>query len=194
MSDDLYVDPDTGVLVNLLGLTDVADLQSAEADLVFARGELLELHPLPGDYDVAHLQAIHRYLFGDVYPWAGDFRTVNIARSASFGDWRHVRTYLDRVFADLATEHHLVGLDRADFVRRLAHHFGEVNAAHPFREGNGRTQRAFFRQLARDAGWSLRWSKATAEENAAASEASLMGDNRPLEALLDHAMEQRPGA
>lgn len=194
MSDDAYVDPVTGVLVNLLGLSDADQLQAAEADLVFARGDLLELHPLPGDYDVAHLQAFHRHLFGDVYPWAGDFRTVNIARSASFGDWRHIRTYLDQVFADLATEHHLTGLDRADFVRRLAHYFGEVNAAHPFREGNGRTQRAFFRQLARDAGWSLRWSKATAEKNAAASEASLMGDNGPLEALLNLALEQRPSA
>lgn len=194
MSDDPYVDPDNGVLVNLLGLSDADQLQSAEADLVFARGELLDLHPLPGDYDVAHLQAFHRHLFGDVYPWAGDFRMVNIARSASFGDWRHIRTYLDQVFADLTTEQHLVGLDRADFVRRLAHYLGEVNAAHPFREGNGRTQRAFFRQLARDAGWSLRWSKVTAEENAAASEASLMGDNGPLEAVLSLALEQRPSA
>jgi len=192
VSDDPYVDSDTGVLVNLLGLTSAADLQAAEADLVFARGELLELRPLPGDYDVAHLQAFHRHLFGDVYPWAGDFRTVNIARSASFGDWRHIRTYLDQVFADLARENHLAGLDRAELVRRLAHYFGEVNAAHPFREGNGRTQRAFFRQLARDAGWSLRWVKVSAEENAAASEASLMGDNGPLEALLDSAVEQRP--
>jgi cell filamentation protein len=192
VTDDPYVDPDTGALANLLGLTSAADLQAAEADLVFARGELLELHPLPGDYDVSHLQAFHRHLFGDVYPWAGDFRTVNIARSASFGDWRHIRTYLDQVFADLARENHLAGLDRAEFVRRLTHYFGEVNAAHPFREGNGRTQRAFFRQLARDAGWSLRWVNVSADENAAASEASLMGDNGPLEALLDRAVERPP--
>jgi cell filamentation protein len=137
VSDDPYVEPDTGVFVNLLGLSDAGRLQAAEADLVFARGELLELHPLPGDYDVAHLQAFHRHLFGDVYPWAGDFRTVSIARSASFGDWRHIRTYLDQVFADLTAENHLTGLDREEFVRRLTHYFGEVNAAHPFREGNG---------------------------------------------------------
>jgi cell filamentation protein len=192
VSDDPYLDPDTSVLVNLLGLSDAEELQAAETDLVFARGEQLELHPLPGDYDVAHLQAFHRLLFGDVYPWAGDFRTVNIARSASFGDWRHIRTYLEQVFADLARENHLRGLAREEFVRRLAHYFGEVNAAHPFREGNGRTQRAFFRQLARDAGWSLRWVNVSVAENGAASEASLMGDNGPLEALLDRAVEHRP--
>lgn len=117
---------------------------------------------------------------------------MNIARSASFGDWRHIRTYLDRVFADLARENHLAGLGREEFVRRLVHYFGEVNAAHPFREGNGRTQRAFFRQLARDARWSLRWLNASAEENAATSEASLMGDNGPLDTLLGNAVAHRP--
>lgn len=193
MTDDPYVDPETGVLVNLLDLTDAEALASSEAQYVALGLHELDQHPLPGDYDVAHLQAFHRHLFGDVYPWAGDFRTVNIARSASFGDWRHIRTYLDQVFADLPRENHLAGLGREEFVRRLAHYFGEVNAAHPFREGNGRTQRAFFRQLARDAGWSLRWVNVSAEANATASEASLTGDNGPLEALLDNAVEQRPG-
>lgn len=141
MIDDPYVDPATGVLVNLLGLTDAEALASSEAQYVALGLHELDQRPLPGDYDVAHLQAFHRHLFGDVYPWAGDFRTVNIARSASFGDWRHIRTYLDQVFADLARENHLAGLGRAEFVRRLAHYLGEVNAAHPFREGNGRTQR-----------------------------------------------------
>ena len=92
------------------------------------------------------------------------------------------------MFADLATEDHLKDLALDDVVLRLAHYLGEVNAAHPFREGNGRTQRAFFRQLARDAGWSLRWSIVTADENTAASEASLLGDNHPLEVLLRDAL------
>ena len=189
MSDDPYLDSESGVLANLLAIADPAALATAEATIVAARTRQLDQRPLPGGYDVAHLQAFHRHLFGDVYPWAGDFRMVNIARSASFGDWRHIRTYLDRVLGDLASENYLVGLGREEFVRQLAHYFGEVNAAHPFREGNGRTQRAFFRQLARDAGWSLRWVNVSAEENAA----SLMGNNGPLEALLDHAVERRPG-
>ena len=174
MSDDPYLDPESGVLANLLAVADPAALATAEVTIAAARTRQLDQRPLPGDYDVAHLQAFHRHLFGDVYPWAGDFRTVNIARSTSFGDWRHIRTYLDQVFGDLARENYLAGLGREEFVRRLAHYFAEVNAAHPFREGNGRAQRAFFRQLARDAGWSLRWVNVSADENAAASEASLM--------------------
>lgn len=193
MNDDPYVDRSTGVLVNLLGIDDADELTVAEAEIVAARTRQLDERPLPGAYGVAHLQAIHRHLFGDVYPWAGDFRMVNISRSAAFGDWRHIRTYLDGVFADLATERHLKDVGRDIFVRRLAYYLGEVNAAHPFREGNGRTQRAFFRQLAREAGWSLRWSTVIAADNAGASEASLLGDNGPLEVLLDQAIEPLHG-
>lgn len=92
------------------------------------------------------------------------------------------------MFADLDAEGHLRGLALDDLAPRLAHYLGEVNAAHPFREGNGRTQRAFFRQLARDAGWSFRWSTLTADENTAASGASLHGDNSMLESLLRNAL------
>lgn len=71
------------------------------------------------------------------------------------------------------------------FVGRLTHYFSEVNAIHPFREGNGRTQRAFFRQLSREAGWRLDWSNLDPKNDEDASVASLRGDNRPLHELLD---------
>jgi len=112
-----------------------------------------------------------------VYPWAGVLRTVDIARTIPFAHWQHVRSYLDGAFDRLSAEDHLRGLDRDAFVLRLAHHLGKVNAAHPFREGNGRTQRAYFRQLASDAGWSLHWSRIDPRENDTASDASLMATN-----------------
>ena len=187
MSEDPYVDPDTGVMVNRLGITDANELPRVETNHAFVRDAQLQDHRLDGGYDLPHLQAFHRHLFGDVYPWAGDFRTVNIARTGMFGDWRHIRDYLDEVFGNLAAEDHLRGLSGDQVVARAAHYLGEVNAAHPFRDGNDRTQRAFFRQLLRDAGWSLRWSKVTPEDNEHASEASLNGDNGPLEEVLRRA-------
>lgn len=184
MSEDPYVDPATGVLINLLGFDDEDALSRAESEIATARLNELQRRPITGGFDVVHLQLIHRHLFGDIYPWAGDFRTVNLARTASFGDWRHVRQYLDSVFVELAAEHHLVGLPQEALATRLAYYLGEVNAAHPFREGNGRTQRAFFAQLCREAGWMWRWSTISAAENNAASEASLMGDPTKLEHLI----------
>ena len=80
---------------------------------------------------------------------------------------------------------YLRGLPREPFVDRLAHYFAEVNAIHPFREGNGRTQRAFFHQLCRMAGWPIDWTNLDPEANIAASMTSLHGDNGPLRSILE---------
>jgi cell filamentation protein len=75
--------------------------------------------------------------------------------------------------------------DRDAFIRRLAYYLGEVNALHPFREGNGRAQRAFFEQLARDAGFTLSWQHLDAARNVEASAAIMRGDAEPMRKLLD---------
>jgi cell filamentation protein len=89
------------------------------------------------------------------------------------------------VFGGLAKERYLRGLPRDGFLDRSTHYFAEVNAIHPFREGNGRAQRAFFRQLSREAGWPIDWSDLDPDANEDASMASLRGDNGPLRRLLD---------
>jgi cell filamentation protein len=93
--------------------------------------------------------------------------------------------YARTVFGELADEKHLCGLPRERFVDRFTHYYAEINAIHPFREGNGRTQRAFFHQLARGAGWPVDWSTIEARTNVDASVASLRGDNRPLWTMLN---------
>jgi cell filamentation protein len=134
--------------------------------------------------DLAHLQAFHREIFGEAYPWAGEVRVVAIAKSDSAYP-QHIEAYAAKVFKALAGERCLRGLAREEFVDRLTYYFAEVNAIHPFREGNGRTHRAFFGQLSREAGWPVDWSDLDADANTAASMASLRGDNRPLRHLLD---------
>ncbi len=192
MAEDPYLDPAARVLRNRLGITETDALARAEADVVTARVYRLLRRRLEGGYDLDHFRAFHRCLFGDLYDWAGDLRTVNIARSVSFGHWRHIERYLDLVFLELADEGHLQELDRHDFIRRLAHYLAEVNAAHPFREGNGRTQRAFFGQLATDAGWIVRWSAITPVENDRAAEASMSGDLGPLVKVLERVVTSQP--
>ncbi len=185
MTDDPYADRRTGVLINILGITDAARLRVVEADLTFAA--LLDLggRMVPGGYDLVHLRRFHREIFGDLYPWAGEIRTVGIAKTEPFCLPQHIETYAAGVFGSLTGEDHLRGLPRAKFVDRLTHYFAEVNAIHPFREGNGRTQRAFFRQLCRDAGHPIDWSGLRPDENERASIAALRGDNEPLRQLLD---------
>jgi fido (protein-threonine AMPylation protein) len=77
---DPYLDPATGVLINRLGITDESTLEQVEADMVAARSSELSRTPRKGAFDLAHLRAIHKHLFGDLYDWAGELRTIDIAR------------------------------------------------------------------------------------------------------------------
>lgn len=184
MSWDPYLDLGSGVLRNLLGITDPDELHGVEATLTASRIYDLNRVPLPGAYDLAHLQAFHRHIFGDVYDWAGELRTVVIGRGTAFCRPEHLAGDAEELFAWLARTGHLAGLDRDAFVDALTDLLSDLNALHPFREGNGRTQRAFVAQLSRDAGHPVRWSSMDPQENIAASRASHAGDEGPLRALL----------
>ncbi|GAY10757.1 Fic family protein [Pseudonocardia sp. N23] len=183
---DPCLDLGSGVLRNRLGITDPALLSQAEADL--ATNALAELSrtPLPGRYDLAHLQAVHRFVFGDIYPWAGELRTVTLGRNGQMfcapGD---ITPRAGRVFLALSARDHLRGLGRESFLDELTELLAALTHLHPFREGNGRAQRALLGQLARDAGYKLDWALLDADENTAASRAANDGDPKPLRVVLD---------
>ncbi|NUR90290.1 MAG: cell filamentation protein Fic [Nonomuraea sp.] len=175
----------SGVLRNRLGLREQDELHSAEADIAMARLVPLRANDIPGDYDLKHLQAFHRFIFGPVYDWAGELRTVDISKGEVFCRCLHLESFAAEIFGNLHRRDRLQGLDRSAFIQGLADFYADLNALHPFREGNGRTQRAFIQQLARSAGHSLSWSGLDADENEAASIASFRGEQGPLIALLD---------
>ncbi|MGE3286747.1 MAG: Fic/DOC family protein [Pseudonocardia sp.] len=186
MSWDPYLDLDSGVLRNRLGITDPAELAQAEAELTALRLAELIGSPLPGRYDLTHLRAFHQALFGDLYSWAGELRTVSLGRAGHLFPFpEDVARVATALFGVLAARDHLHGLPREDFLDGLTGLLADLNALHPFREGNGRTQRAFVAQLARDAGHTLRWAGLTRAENTAASRAAFEGDLKPLHTLLD---------
>ncbi len=186
--DDPYLDPASGVLRNRFNITDAGQLRQVEADVSYLRDQDLKQHPLPGRYDLAHLAAFHRRLFGDVYDWAGELRRVNVARTALFAHWEYIESYGGDVLSKLANEKLLAGLDRDAFLDRFTHYFGEVNAVHPFREGNGRTQRAFFRQLGLQAGWRVDFALADREAYLGACRESMTGPTDGLRSVFDRAV------
>jgi len=145
---DPYLDPVSSVLRNVLGITDPGELAQVEAALSASRLIDLERRRLPGNYDMDHLRAFHRYILGDVFAWAGELRTVSIAKGSLFCLPQHLVTAGADVFGRLAAADRLRGLNREQFIGRTAEFLADVNALHPFREGNGRVQRAFFAQLA----------------------------------------------
>ena len=184
MPEDPYSDPVTGVLYNKLGLG-AAALEAAEREITHAALILLDESPVPPSYDLPHLREIHKRIFGDSYEWAGQVRTVAIAKGAVFCLPQYIDSSATVIFRELHDEICLRGLRRDAFVGRLAHYLGEVNALHPFREGNGRAQRAFFGQLARDAGFMLAWQHLDPVRNVEASAAIMRGDSEPMREMLD---------
>ncbi|KJU87190.1 Cell filamentation protein fic [Candidatus Magnetobacterium bavaricum] len=113
---DHYIDEKTGVLKNRLGITTQAELEKAEAS--FASTRLYELFqtPLEGNFDFDHLKAIHRYIFKDLYEWAGQIRTVDIAKGGnSFAHHIHIETAAKFIFNKLADERFLIGMSKSDF-------------------------------------------------------------------------------
>lgn len=184
MPEDPYSDPVTGVLYNKLGLGTAAALEAAEREITHAALILLDESPVSPTYDLPHLQEIHNRIFDDIYEWAGQIRTVVIAKGATFCLPQYIDSSAAVIFRQLHGEDCLRGLRLDAFVGRLTHYLGEVNALHPFREGNGRAQRAFLRQLARDAGFTLAWQHLDPVRNIEASAAIMRGDPEPMCEML----------
>lgn len=148
-----YFYPGSGTLRNIPGILDANELTQFEYTAVAARQRLLSLNPelATGSFDAAHVRALHRYLFQDVYEWAGEYRTQNISKGMAARDFADVNSgEIDLYLADVhqrASSIDWASLDHAEFAVASAVVFALLNQAHPFREGNGRMSKVFMSQL-----------------------------------------------
>jgi cell filamentation protein len=153
--DYTYTDPKTGVLWNLANITDSNDLLFFESAAVIKRAKELESQPI-AVHNAETLLDIHRYLFQDVYHWAGQKRTVEISKQ---GKPFFLTAYFDKGFTyieTLITNYRKIDpADKTQLAEHLATLLDNINYLHPFREGNGRTQREFIRVLALEKGYTL---------------------------------------
>jgi cell filamentation protein len=138
--------------------------------------------PLPkGRLSVTHYLAIHHHLFLDVYQWAGTYRTVRMSKSDSaFCYPEHIARQMQQLFADLKRQNFFRNLSVEDFAAGATRFLATLNAIHPFREGNGRTQTTFLMLLADRAGHSLDLDKLVPERFLQAMIASFEGNEQPL--------------
>jgi cell filamentation protein len=171
---DPYLDPATGLLRNRAGAGTRESLDAKEAELTAFRAVELVERPVKSTGDLRQLQAIHQRLFQDVYEWAGELRTVDMRKGSDpaaefFMPVSRLQSGAGYAFQELADDNYLRGLDKDRFVSRLAHHYDQVNYLHPFREGNGRTQRILWTQIAQEAGYELDWRGVTGKVNDQAS-------------------------
>lgn len=135
LQDGCY--PGTAVLTNLLDIRNQADLDAVEGTIIPAKAALWEEKPLAESFDFAHYCAIHRFLFEDLYEWAGKPRTVDISKKGTqFCPAAQIESTAKAIFARLKKQNFLVGLDRAHFISAIVDFYKRTNELHPFRDGN----------------------------------------------------------
>lgn len=207
--DDYFI-PGTSALQNKFtgpgephGVTGQAVLTALEEQFTSTRLIELRSHPIPGRFDYDHMKAIHRHVFQDVYEWAGGERTAPSGPMYKEGHAYYpagpaLTAAAEAEYAKIAGANYLRGMERGAFVAELGERWGESNVVHSFREGNTRTQFAFFSQLATQAGYRLDTeafkvgNPLRAEFVAARFEGQDTGSNRRLIAVLDRAITAAP--
>ena len=154
--NSIYCYPNSNVLKNNFNIQDNDKLFEIERKIVLAKLYELRQNNQIFNFDIHHFVGIHEFLFEDIYPFAGLFRTENIAKgNFSFAKWQFIDKELNKLLNELKQENYLKGLNIKDMAKRLAYYMAELNVLHPFREGNGRTIREFTRQIAFNAGYIL---------------------------------------
>jgi cell filamentation protein len=184
--DKKYCYPGTNVLKNKLDIRDLDFLHQAERDYSSIRQAEIVKKGVTGDFSMKHLCSIHRQLFQDIYTWAGKTRTVDISKGTIFCLVQFIDSQFDDMYRKLKKENFLKDItDKREMAVRLAYYLGELNMIHPFREGNGRTQRIYIEQLCLNNGrFEIDFTEVTKDEMIAASVRSANASNDLLEELL----------
>ena len=156
---------DSDVLINRLNIKDAQALEEAEFRYSTIRSVELTEKFLKVPFNTYILKDIHKKLFSDVYDWAGEYRTVDISKGNSrFCNMNFIESELERVYKEIKSLNYLQNLDQKEFSEQVAYFIGEINAIHPFREGNGRTQREFINQLALNSNYYVNWHDCLVED------------------------------
>ena len=198
-----YVLDDGRTLKNLVGATDNETLEQRMADVVLvAREEITAGHGPKLTFDANHLKALHKHLFQDAFEWAGHFRNEKFqlsdgtiafdpvirkeGRANAFSAGNQITLELDDLMSRLKESNYLRGLGRSEFAHEAGRFFAQLNKIHPFREGNGRTQREFMVALAETAGHEIDFSVVSSERMISASIAAAeRSDMEPMLRMFD---------
>ncbi|MGN1280602.1 MAG: Fic/DOC family protein [Succinivibrio sp.] len=183
--DTTYCYPGTELLINRFNERNPNVLSQLER--MYAGARIIDLlkKPISGSFDLDHLKKIHHYIFQDIYSWAGKLRTVNISKEILFCDARFIEKELERLFLKLKQDNYLRNCSDCDIAAKAAFYLGEINAIHPFREGNGRSQREFIRELLLPLGYYVDYSRVDAKMMLYASINAFAGDYALMTELFE---------
>jgi cell filamentation protein len=181
---DPYCFPGTDILRNKLEILDEIELEEAERELSLINADSIELSLPP--YDFAYLKHLHHQLFHDLYNWAGEVRTIDIAKGDTrFCNVNRIVPEAQKLFTKLAEKAYFTQLKKEDLIHACAELYGDLNVVHPFREGNGRAQRLFFEHLIINSGYQLSWHPLEHHEWIEANIAGYYCDYQPLALIFE---------
>ncbi|MGG8473096.1 putative adenosine monophosphate-protein transferase Fic [Rahnella sp. PAMC25617] len=186
---DPYYYPGINVLKNSLDIREAHRLQQAELAFTALRAAAMPLGPAV--MGLPHLCAIHLSLFQDIYPWAGEFREIDIYKDdTQFCHFGYIENEGNALMQELEEEEFLVSLPLDKLAERLAHYYTGLNLLHPFREGNGRVLRIFVEQLVIHAGYDIDWSSISRERWLSANKTAVFGDETDLVAIFSEVISE----
>ncbi len=163
--DSKYCYPNSDILRNKFDIKNPEILSNIEEDFTQLRITRAYKEPIIGDFSLKHLKEIHKFIFSDVYNWAGELRTVNIAKGVQFCPYNNIETEFASIYDSLKKDNFLLDLSDIDeAIEKYAYYLSEINVIHPFREGNGRTQRVYLNYLSRMSGYKLDFINTTKQE------------------------------
>lgn len=185
-ADEMSRYPGTRCLVNYFGIKDKPSLRRVDKMISSLRTAELLHAPIDMPFTFDYLKAVHSHLFGDIYPSAGMIRRSLSSKHTEFCQPEYIESQAGILFSKLRDDHYLSRIDDVDdFVNELAYYMGEMEALHPFMDGNGRSTRFFFNSLALAAGYEIGWGSADPDHFLEANVAALDGDYQALIDVLE---------
>ncbi|WP_441003414.1 Fic/DOC family protein [Pseudocolwellia agarivorans] len=188
VSQDSYCYPDSSILINKLNIIDHSQLLEAELEFTaFRYSEYSSNITSLSEFNLSHLKQLHRHLFQDVYDWAGKIRTVDISKgNTRFCTCSRIEAELNK---QLSRVHSFDQYDsKTQLLIEITDIFCELNIIHPFREGNGRTQRFFFEELCFLLNMNVNWPNISKKKWVTANINAYNGDLNPLHKILTQAI------
>jgi cell filamentation protein len=160
---DPYCYENTDVLVNKLDIKNPTILEQAETELSNISSTSIDFSPPP--YDFSYLQSIHQKLFSDLYLWAGQPRTIGINKGDTmFCRPEYIQHEVDKLFNTLSKAEFFINISLSTLIVKIAEFYGDLTIIHPFREGNGRSQRILFEHIIVNCGYKISWANVNKDE------------------------------
>ena len=183
---------------NIIGAKTMEALSTTERQITSSKEFKLRRNGIKGNFDYEHLRAIHKELFKDIYDWAGDdrydmdYRGIFRKDNTEFTHGDRLPEVATVLFDALKDENHFKGLNKEAMIKSLASFLNGINILHPFREGNGRTQRLFIEELAKNAGYELNLSSVSQSIIIQASIQGAKGNTKGYEIILKEHLKNQP--